>query len=206
MIERGRKKMKKLITLSALSLLFFVGCSNKTNENHVLSTTTSSSQSENRSLKNEHTTQLSSSETTQTSLTSSTEANATQTNEQFPKITKQFLNGTTWYEGNTAGIENQPRQGFKNDQFQDLIGNSVDYEIITEPSKTYTVLDYRKNVTVQVDLATKIKVNKPRLDGTYQEVTYFLYYKYDGTLMIVTTNGPVGDHPFTSYPLERINN
>lgn len=191
---------KMLVSLGIVGILLLVGCSSGS-DTEKLNKTISSLQTENSSLKKE----LENVKTT-TSTTRSDKENKDPVDEPFTKITKNFLNGTTWYEGNTAGIENQPRQGFADDRFQDIFGNSLNYELTVEPSKTYTVLDYRKNVTVEVDLATKIKVNQPSVNGIYHEATYFLYYKYDGTLMIVTDSSLFADYQFTSYPLERISN
>lgn len=82
----------------------------------------------------------------------------------------------------------------------------MDYEIIESPSKSYVVLDYRKNVTVEIDIVTKIKVNTPSVTGEYYEASYPLYYKYDGALMIITDNDTSFEKRFTSYPLQKITN
>lgn len=117
-----------------------------------------------------------------------------------------MLNGKSWYEGSSTGVENQPRQGFSEDKFQDLFGNELEYEIITEDTEqTYRVLDFRKNELVDIKLKTKIKVNKPTVDGTYRDVFYYLYYKYNGTLMIVQDGTSSEESNLTSYPLEEIN-
>ena len=126
--------------------------------------------------------------------------------EKYPKITKMLLNGKSWYEGNSIGVENQPRQGFSKNQFHDLIGNELEYEIIVEDTEeTYKVLDFRNNELVDIRIKTKIVVNKPRVDGTYIEVVYCLYYKYDGTLMIAREGISSEESDLTSYPLEEIN-
>ncbi|EOL45132.1 membrane lipoprotein lipid attachment site-containing protein [Enterococcus caccae] len=140
-------------------------------------------------------------ETTQSSLATTNSAEA-----KYPKITKMLLNGKSWYEGNSTGVENQPRQGFTEDKLHDLFGNKLEYEIIIDDNEqTYRVLDYRKNELVDIKLKTKIKVNKPTVDGTYRDVFYYLYYKYDGTLMIAREGAPSEDSDLTSYPLEEIN-
>lgn len=130
--------------------------------------------------------------------------NSEETN--YPKITKELLNGKSWYEGGATGVENQPRQGFSEDKFHDLFGNELEYELIVDDKEqTYKVLDFRKNELVDINLKTKIKVNKPTVDGTYRDVYYYLYYKYDGTLMIAREGTSSEESDLTSYPLDQIN-
>ena len=128
-------------------------------------------------------------------------------NAKYPKITKELLNGHSWYEGNSTGIENQPRQQFYDNEFQDLFGNSLEYSIIVDDKEeTYKVLDFRKNEIVDIGLKTKVKVNQPTVAGTYRDVYYYLYYKYDGTLMIAREGVPTEESDLTSYPLDELTN
>jgi hypothetical protein len=126
---------------------------------------------------------------------------------KYPKITKEVLNGKTWYEGGSTGVENQPREGFSENKFHDIFGNELDYEIaIDGKEQTYRILDFRKNEIVDIKLKTKIVVNKPTVDGTYRDVSYYLYYKYDGTLMIAQEGTSSEQSDLTSYPLEQVIN
>lgn len=126
---------------------------------------------------------------------------------KYPKITKELLNGKTWYEGSSTGVENQPREGFSENKFHDIFGNELDYEItIEDKEQTYRVLDFRKNEIVDIKLKTKIVVNKPTVDGTYRDVYYYIYYKYDGTLMIAREGISSEQSDLASYPLEQVIN
>lgn len=143
-------------------------------------------------------------DTTETNENSTETTNSEETN--YPQITKKLLNGKSWYEGNSIGVENQPREGFKEEKFYDLFGNGLEYEMmIDDKEQTHKVLDFRENEIVDIKLKTKIKVNKPTIDGSYREVFYYLYYKYDGRLMIAREGTTTEESNLTSYPLEEIN-
>ena len=196
--------MKINFCLVVVSVLLLSGCASNLppesldSTNHSVFSSDTNKKEENSvssSIKDE------SIETTQRSLATT---NSDET--KYPKITKGLLNGKSWYEGNSTGLENQPRQGFTEYKFHDLFGNELEYEITTEDTEqTYRVLDFRKNELVDIKLKTKIKVNKPSVNGTYRDVFYYLYYKYDGTLMIVQDGTSSEESDLTSYPLEEIN-
>lgn len=197
--------MKKIFYLGLVlaSVTALSSCAGKqtstgaTNDSSTKQTTSKKEASSSSSAKKQESTQ-----TTQSSIATTTAKDES----QYPKITKALLNGKSWYEGSSTGVENQPRQGFSDDQFHDLFGNELAYEIIVDDNEqTDKVLDFRKNESVDINLKTKIKVNQPTVDGTYRDVFYYLYYKYDGTLMIAREGSSSAENQLTSYPLEEIN-
>ncbi|WP_430607074.1 hypothetical protein IGJ55_000137 [Enterococcus sp. AZ170] len=196
--------MKKTICFVLVSVTLLASCANNESTGSVDSTKHSVT---NYSTHKKEETSVSSSikkesiETTQSSQVTTNYEEA-----KYPKITKTLLNGKSWYEGNSTGVENQPRQGFTEDKLHDLFGNELEYEIVADDNEqTYRVLDSRKNELVDIKLKTKIRVSKPTVDGTYRDVSYYLYYKYDGTLMIALEETPSEESDLTSYPLEEIN-
>lgn len=199
--DRNKKPVSKIqiiiiallaIIIILLSVIFLRGWSKDSgNDSATQSTSQTTQEASSSSSLNQETTETVSSESTENS-----------DDAKYPKITKELLNGTSWYEGASIGVENQPRAGFYEDKFRDLFGNALDYEIIVaDQEQTYKVLDFRQNKVVDIQLKTKIKVNQPTVDGTYRDAYYYLYYKYDGTLMIARVQE---GSELTSYPLEQI--
>ncbi|MGG5342630.1 hypothetical protein [Enterococcus sp. AZ192] len=196
--------MKKIFCFVLVSVTLLASCAS--NQSIVSVDSTKHSVTNNSTYKKEESSLSSSIKKDSIGTTQSSQATTISEEAKYPKITKTLLNGKSWYEGNSTGVENQPRQGFTEDKFHDLFGNKLEYEIIVEDNEqTYRVLDSRKNELVDIKLKTKIKVNKPTIDGTYRDVFYYLYYKYDGKLMIVLEGTPSEESDLTSYPLEEIN-
>ncbi|MTD42139.1 hypothetical protein GIX45_26635 [Erwinia sp. CPCC 100877] len=196
--------MKKSFCLVLVSVILLTGCASNQSTKPVDST--SYSVTTNTTHKKEETSLSSSTkkesvETTQSSVETTNSEEA-----KYPKITKMLLNGKSWYEGSSTGVENQPRQGFTENKFHDLFGNELEYEIIVDDNEqSFRVLDFRSNEVVDIKLKTKIKVNQPTVDGIYRDVFYYLYYKYDGTLMIAREGAPSEESDLTSFPLDEIN-
>lgn len=192
--------MKK-VTLVVLVLFVLSGCNAKKE-----TSTSNPKQSEPSSSQTTKESSFSSSINKVSTETMNSESKKNSDESNYPKITKELLNGKSWYEGNSTGVENQPREGFSEDKFHDLFGNELDYEIIIDDNEqNYRVLDFRKNELVDIKLKTKIKINKPTVDGTYRDVYYYLYYKYDETLMIAREETSSEESNLISYPLEQIN-
>ena len=196
--------MKKIICFVLVSVTLLASCASNESTGSVDSTKHSVTNIS--TYKKEETSLSSSIKTESIETTQSSQATPNSEEAKYPKITKTLLNGKSWYEGNSTGVENQPRQGFTEDKLHDLFGNELEYEIISDDNEqTSRVLDSRKNELVDIKLQTKIKVNKPTVDGTYRDVFYYLYYKYDGSLMIVLEGTPAKESDLISYPLEEIN-
>ncbi|MGM0125069.1 hypothetical protein IGI37_002465 [Enterococcus sp. AZ194] len=129
------------------------------------------------------------------------------TEEKYPKITKDLLNGRSWYEGQSSGIKNQPRSGFSENTYHDPKGDSAEYEIIVDDHEMeYKIMEFRVNEVFNIRIKTKISMNVPMIDGTYREQIYYLYYKYDGTLMIAHEDFLSDDYDLISFPLENVIN
>ena len=193
-----------VIIIILLLIILFKGKFGNSDNNSVTQNTsqTIEESSLSSSLKQESATIETTEKLTENSVSTENSDNA-----KYPKITKELLNGHSWYEGNSTGIENQPRQQFYDNKFHDLFGNTLGYSIIIDDKEeTYKVLDFRKNEIVDIGLKTKVKVNQPTVSGTYRDVYYYLYYKYDGTLMIAQEGVPADESDLTSYPLDEITN
>ena len=125
--------------------------------------------------------------------------------ELYPEITKQLLNGKSWYEGASVDILMQPRQGFKNEKFYNLLGQSFDYTITSSEKEVYSILDYRQNSTVSVDVTTQLLIPKVDAYGNKKTDTFLLYYKSDGTLMIAYSTDTTNTHAtYIGFPLENV--
>lgn len=203
--------MKKLTLVILISALFILSACNEKKEaatSHTKQSTVNTSQTTKESLlsnsiSTESTENMNSGNTMESTGNINSDGTKNSDEITYPKITKELINGKSWYEGNSTGVENQPREGFYENKFQDLFGNELDYEIIIDDNEqTYRVFDFRRDEQVDIKLKTKIKVNKPTVDGTYRDVYYYLYYKYDGTLMIARKEAPSEKSDLTSYPLE----
>lgn len=125
----------------------------------------------------------------------------------YPRITKEFLEGKSWYEGASRNLEQQPRYGFKHHKFQTPMANNInlDYDIVVDDEdKTYKVYDFRKDNVAEVNLRTRIKTNLQDLHSKkFHEANFYLYYYNDGQLMIARERNE-SEVKFESYPLEDI--
>jgi hypothetical protein len=182
--------MKRILIGLPILLLLLTGCHDTADKTAKLNETISSLQTENSILKEqlEH---------------STSDSNNTDT--MYPKITKQLLNGFSWYEGSSVKIENQPRNMFKSNHLYTVRGDELDYEIVSKnENELVSIQDFKENTLVDINISTFIKVEYHYSNNDTHIEFYPLYYKFDGTLMIARHVDQSSTFDFISYPLQKI--